>query len=239
MNDLLARAARWLPLAVLTAFAVIGVISHGADALRVILAVVAVLAALRFRPERPAWQLSIAALVSVAAVTIICHGSSGNPGWFAPVTVVGWMAWIARANVWAPVYAATMSVIVVEAVLAPDHGWLPWLAGTTFAVVACWFAQHERRLAEQLRAAQAGLAERARVEERNRIAHEIHDAVAHSLTVSLLHIAGARLALDDDVEEARHLMAEAEDLGRVALTEVRQAVGLLREDGRVDGLLPG
>ncbi len=142
------------------------------------------------------------------------------------------MAWITE-------YVTAIGVLVVEVIADPDHGWLPWIAGTTFAVVACQVAQHERRLAEQLRTAQAGLAERARVEERNRIAHEIHDAVAHALTVSLLHISSARLALDEDVAEASHLMAEAEKQGRLALTEVRQAVGLLRQDGQVTDLLPG
>jgi signal transduction histidine kinase len=148
------------------------------------------------------------------------------------------MAWIAGPAVWITEFVIAIGVLIVDVVRVPDHGWLPWFAGTTFAVVACIAAQHERRLAEQLRAAQGGLAERARAEERNRIAHEIHDAVAHALTVSVLHISSARLALDDDLVEARRLMAEAEEQGRVALTEVRQAVGMLRQDGEVADLLP-
>ena len=140
---------------------------------------------------------------------------------------------------WVTEYLTAIGVLAFEVIVVPDHGWLPWVAGTTFAVVACQVAQHERRQAEQLRNAQAGLAERARVEERNRIAHEIHDAVAHALTVSILHISSARLALDEDIAEASHLMAEAEKQGRLALTEVRQAVGLLRQDGQVRDLLPG
>ncbi len=52
----------------------------------------------------------------------------------------------------------------------------------------------QQQLVTQLRAAQAGLAERSRAEERNRISRDLHDVIAHTLTVSLLHIASARLA---------------------------------------------
>jgi signal transduction histidine kinase len=238
MNEHGARLARLVPATVVVAFVVVGVAFHGVDGLRVAAGAVAVLAMIAFRPARPAWQLIAAAAVSTVAVAVVCADSSSSPGWFASVTVVGWMAWIAGPAVWITEFAVAIAVLIVEAVRVPDHGWLPWLAGTTFAVVACITAQHQRRLAEQLRAAQGGLAERARAEERNRIAHEIHDAVAHALTVSVLHISSARLALDDDLDEARRLMAEAEEQGRLALTEVRQAVGMLRQDGPVADLLP-
>jgi signal transduction histidine kinase len=89
-------------------------------------------------------------------------------------------------------------------------------------------------LVAQLRAAQAGLAERARAEERNRIARELHDVIAHALTVSLLHIGSARLAvLTDpaDPADAARALDEAERLTRDSLTEVRSTVGSLRQDG--------
>ena len=82
----------------------------------------------------------------------------------------------------------------------------------------------------QLRAAQDELAERSRAEERNRIAAEVHDVIGHALTVSLLHIGGARLALDEDPQEARRSLSEAERLTRDSLEEVRATVGLMRTD---------
>jgi signal transduction histidine kinase len=94
---------------------------------------------------------------------------------------------------------------------------------------------HGRRLLEQLRAAQAGLAERSRIEERARIARDLHDVIAHSLTVSLLHISGARLALQDDPAQAARSLAEAERLGRDSLDEVRSIVGLMRAGDESDG----
>ena len=83
----------------------------------------------------------------------------------------------------------------------------------------------ERDLAAQLREAQAGLADRARAEERNRIARELHDVIAHTLTVSLLHVTSARLAVEHDAADAVRALAEAERLGRESLDEVRQGGG--------------
>ena len=78
----------------------------------------------------------------------------------------------------------------------------------------------------------ARLAEQTRTEERARIARELHDVIAHSLTVSLLHVTSARLAVEHDPAAASRALAEAERLGRRALTEVRATVGLLRVDDR-------
>jgi signal transduction histidine kinase len=94
--------------------------------------------------------------------------------------------------------------------------------------MACAFARRQRALLEQLREAQAGLADRTRAEERNRIAGEMHDVIGHALTVSVLHVSSARLALDDDPDAARASLAEAERLARESLDEVRAAVGLMR-----------
>jgi signal transduction histidine kinase len=64
--------------------------------------------------------------------------------------------------------------------------------------------------------------------------------IAHSLTVSLLHISSARLALEHEPEDAERALAEAERLGRESLDEVRSIVGLMRSpDGETaDSLVP-
>lgn len=68
------------------------------------------------------------------------------------------------------------------------------------------------------------------VQERNRIAREIHDSLGHSLTVFNLHLeAGLRL-LDSDPDEARELLTEAKQIGSTALRDVRQSVATLRSD---------
>ena len=109
-----------------------------------------------------------------------------------------------------------------------DLGWLPWMAGVSVSAGVAILVGRDRALLAELRAAQAGLAERSRAEERNRIARDLHDVIAHSLTVSLLHISGARLALEHDPDDAARALAEAERLGRESLDEVRSIVGLMR-----------
>ena len=119
-----------------------------------------------------------------------------------------------------------------------DLGWAAWIAGTVFTVVVALMARRQGQLIDELRAAQAGLADRARVEERNRIARELHDVIGHALTVSQLHVSSARLAVEEDPAEAVASLVEAERLGLQSLREVRHAVGLLREDGDPSATTP-
>lgn len=70
----------------------------------------------------------------------------------------------------------------------------------------------------------------ATVQERNRIAREIHDALGHSLTVFNLHLEAALRLWDSDPAEAKDLLLEAKQLGKTALNEVRQSVSALRSD---------
>ena len=65
-----------------------------------------------------------------------------------------------------------------------------------------------------LKAAEDGLAEKAATDERQRIAREVHDVIAHSLTVTMLHITAARLAVGrGDDEAATEALLEAERVG--------------------------
>ncbi|RNM12508.1 sensor histidine kinase [Nocardioides pocheonensis] len=98
------------------------------------------------------------------------------------------------------------------------------------------------------RAARAGERERATLAERERIAREIHDLVAHSLSVTLLHITGARHALRDadehegagfDVAEVDAALADAEKVGRQAMADIRQTVSTLTDGPSATQALPG
>lgn len=180
------------------------------------------------------------ALVVAGAVTVLCSSASGNLGWFALCVLVGWCA--LRGDTWSAVAmtSATLLVFVASAVLSGDaSGWGAWVAGTVFTLVVCLMSQRQHELVVELQAAQAGLAERVRGQERLRVARELHDVVAHSLTVSLLHVSSARLVVEDDPAEAADALALAEELGRRSLTEVRHAVGLLREGAGDRAPLPG
>ncbi|GAA1958443.1 sensor histidine kinase [Amycolatopsis minnesotensis] len=71
--------------------------------------------------------------------------------------------------------------------------------------------------------------DQAALAERQRIAREVHDVVGHSLSITLLHVTGARHALqtDGDLAEAIEALTDAERIGRSAMTDIRRSVGLL------------
>lgn len=99
----------------------------------------------------------------------------------------------------------------------------------------------ERALAGRAEAAQRDAEERARAavaEERARIARELHDVVAHSVSVMLLQARGARRVLGEDQEPAREALGTIERSGRQALDEMRRMLSVLRLDGEEASLSP-
>ncbi|MCP4966838.1 MAG: sensor histidine kinase [bacterium] len=91
-------------------------------------------------------------------------------------------------------------------------------------------AEHEReqRAAEAVR------------NERVRIARELHDVVAHEITVMTLQTTGARRVLETDSDRATQAMVAAEAAGHRALTEMRRLLGMLRtSDPRATAPQPG
>jgi signal transduction histidine kinase len=87
------------------------------------------------------------------------------------------------------------------------------------------YSVKERRAARAAEAREAVLAERAR------IAREIHDILAHSLSAQLVHLEGAKLLLRaDKTDEALDRVVRARDLAKSGLEEARRAVSALRED---------
>ncbi|OHU30641.1 two-component sensor histidine kinase [Mycobacteroides franklinii] len=102
-----------------------------------------------------------------------------------------------------------------------------------FFVICGWLIgrimQLQQRLLLQERAQQVRMQEQAAADERRRIAREIHDVIAHSLSVTMLHLTGARRVLqeDHDVDDAVAGLLDAERLGRQAMSDIRGTVGLL------------
>lgn len=107
---------------------------------------------------------------------------------------------------------------------------LGWLVG--------YLMRTQQLLLVEQREAQEKLSEHAAADERRRIAREVHDVIAHSLSVTLLHITGARRGLqqDRDVDEAVEALEQAERLGRQAMADIRRTVGLL--DGAAGNAAP-
>ena len=183
---------------------------------------------------QPRGPLLVYAAVATGGIAVLGNGVSSDVGWFAVCLLSGWCVLVGGRRDGLVYWAAAMALFGAQWLWVDwDPGWGAWMAGTTLTALAALVIRHELDLVSQLRAAQADLAARARADERNRIARELHDIIAHSLTVSLLHITSARLAVEYDPGEAARALAEAERLGRESLGEVRSAVGLLRQDGDV------
>ena len=94
----------------------------------------------------------------------------------------------------------------------------------------------ERRL--QLAERERDVAAReAVVEERARIARELHDAIAHNVSMMVVQAGAERQVLDPDHGSTREVLETIEKIGRGALTEMRRLVGMLRSDS-ADPLTP-
>jgi signal transduction histidine kinase len=239
--ELLPGPGRWAGFGMLTLFTVIATVQRLSASVPVTVAGAALTlagGALMMRSGR--LPLLVGAGIATGGVVVLCTGWSGNVGWFAICVIAGWCALAEGAPVAVPYWLAVVALFGAEWLwVRPDSGWGAWIAGTTFTVLLMLLVRRERELVVQLRAAQAGLAESARTEERNRIARELHDVIAHTLVVSQLHVASARLAVEDDPTSAAKALAEAERLGRESLAEVRRAVGVLRTEEGGLAPLPG
>ncbi|WP_242058412.1 sensor histidine kinase [Microcoleus sp. FACHB-SPT15] len=83
---------------------------------------------------------------------------------------------------------------------------------------------------EQLRQYALRIEDQATLQERNRIAREIHDALGHALTAQSIQLENAQLFLPPDAEKTASFLQEAKQLGSRALQEVRRSISTLRAD---------
>ncbi|TDD19039.1 sensor histidine kinase [Nonomuraea diastatica] len=104
-----------------------------------------------------------------------------------------------------------------------------WLSGLYARTRRHYLEGLEERAerAERERDQQARMAAAA---ERARIARELHDVVAHNVSVMVVQADGAGYALDNDPEQARLAVRTISKTGRAALAEMRRLVGVLREN---------
>jgi signal transduction histidine kinase len=95
-----------------------------------------------------------------------------------------------------------------------------------------------REKARQLEQERSARAEQAVLEERTRIAGEMHDVVAHALSAMVVQAGAARRLVDRDPERAGEAFAAVEGTGREALTEIRMLLGVLRREDEDLALAP-
>ena len=109
-----------------------------------------------------------------------------------------------------------------------------------YAGQTAWVAarrRHElREQAEQLRRSQAEARERAVMGERVRIARELHDVVAHHVSVMGVQAAACRRVFDRDRDKARTALAAIEETARTSVDELRRMLGVLRDPDAASGV---
>ena len=238
----------WVPVAV-TAFGVVLAVAAVAQrgalvppapiALAGLLAVVTALGWAVTGVIAPPW---LKALTVLAAVAILLARPVVPD--FAPVVLVvlaAETAAIARPAVAFAVAAASVATLSVAAARVGLVGFPVYVAAVLLGLAAGFMLRWYVRALDAERAARDAVRDQAVLAERQRIAREVHDVVAHSLSITLLHLTGTRHALqqDRDVEEALEGLAEAERVGRTAMADIRRTVGVLAEASAGTRPLPG
>ena len=119
-----------------------------------------------------------------------------------------------------------------------SSAWVYLGTGALFSWFIGRMLHRERKLVSALTDAQGRLHDAAAAAERQRIAHDVHDVVGHSLSVMLLNVMGARRVLTLDPPAAGRALDRAEQVGRDSLDSVRAVVALLGSPGEAGAAAP-
>lgn len=163
-------------------------------------------------------------------------------------------SWVSRLALGAGLVAGPLTVwrFIGTTGSSPDHGWLRavffsvlmstpfvlcWAWGRLTRVRRAYLMELEDRAArlERERDAQAKVAVAA---ERARIARELHDVVAHNVSVMIVQADGAAYVLDNSPQQAKEALSTIASTGRQALVEMRRLLGVLRTADSAEEYMP-
>ncbi|WP_226437909.1 MULTISPECIES: sensor histidine kinase [Rhodococcus] len=186
---------------------------------------------------RPALGWAVAALAAILVPLVFDR----LPGYDYPWQVVHILVMLAlllavsireEIRIVAVVYAATVLLFFAYAPGNDGWGWCVGLTAlTAFGLMVRWLLISRRQLAQEEEVSELERARRAVLEEKTRIARDLHDIVAHHMSMVVVQAQSAPYRLPDVSDEVR---AEFDSLGasaREALNEVRTMLGVLRSDG--------
>lgn len=201
----------------------------------------AALAAWTLQPSVPLPAVAIAVLVPVVAVQ---HSGHHEPIMFE----ASLLAFVVACWTESLVLAAALGLLAVAAPIVvgaiETSGKLGvgiWVVGVAFPWLIGRAIHRQMQLAAALEATRQELAEQAMLEERRRIARDVHDFVGHGLAAVMLQVTSARHVLRRDPAAAEEALRAAEDVGRRSMRELRRTVALLRsddEDGAIAAPVP-
>ncbi|MGW0185023.1 sensor histidine kinase [Streptomyces sp. NPDC003362] len=200
------------------------------------------------RRRMPEKMLLLAAAVGVAQLVLDVATTPAN---FAMLVIVFTVAatgarWASRFALVAALVAAPLAQLrwpspdggtaghIVGTVFTTVPFALAWVLGDSIRTRRAYFAQLEERAArlEKEREAQAKVAVAA---ERARIARELHDVVAHNVSVMVVQADGAAYVLDAAPDQAKKALETISSTGRQALAEMRRLLGVLRTGEHQEG----
>jgi signal transduction histidine kinase len=138
-----------------------------------------------------------------------------------------------------PVGAFGLMLFIVS--MALDGYWFWQAVSNSVLLIGVWWIGRSLRLrrayldelearARRLERAREADSRAARAEERSRIARELHDVVAHHVSVMTVQAGAARRILHRDPEAVQDALSTIEQMGRTALGEMRRLVGVLRTE---------
>jgi signal transduction histidine kinase len=199
----------------------------------------------RFPFAAPASVWLVAAAVSFVDGRLLVFAVSASVAGLAAAFLLGNLADLVQARVGLVVVVGGAVIIIYN---DPNHSpgdflftallfTIGWLAGYALRerVVRAEAAEARALHAERERDAAARIAV---AEERARIARELHDIVAHAVSVMVLQVGAVRHKLPQTLEEDRDALTGVEQAGRAALAEMRRLLGAMRHDGQDLELTP-
>jgi signal transduction histidine kinase len=173
-------------------------------------------------------QANIAVLMGIYTVTAACSFRWGVAAALVGLTGAG-MAAVRYSNGADDFkYAFLMLAVLVAGV---------YLLGLHMRTRRAYLRSVEER-AERLERERDNEVKVAMAAERARIARELHDVVAHNVSVIVVQADGASYAMDIDVGRARQALETISSTGRLALAEMRRLLGVLREDDDAGAFAP-
>jgi signal transduction histidine kinase len=197
--------------------------------------------------------LPIPPLVIVMAMWALPHPSGVSLNLFAVFVAVLLVVYLAATSTSGRTAVAAAAIVVVSQLVSDSRDlasgnlsahfgeWvffaLAWVLGKTVQIGKLRGDQLTLKAAELERRRDADV-QVALVDERSRIARELHDVVAHSVSLMVLQAGAARQALDWQPGRARQPLLAIEATGREAMGELRRMLTVLRDHSEVGELAP-
>lgn len=169
-----------------------------------------------------------------ALLVIVYTVAASGPGWASRFALIGGLCAAPLAQLrWPESKSSTAGNLALMVFLAVPFA-LAWVLGDSLRTRRAYLAQLEERAArlEREREAQAKVAVAA---ERARIARELHDVVAHNVSVMVVQADGAAYVLDTAPDQAKKALETISGTGRQALAEMRRLLGVLRTGEHEEG----